>query len=190
MKLPTPSWLTLKQALAWLVDQDVPDLDAKAALQLAFRNSDIRTRGNFGSPTSQVDLYGDDWECAVVNWNLYNFPDRRRYPEATTDVDNIHVSRDDLFKWLYAEAPKPKPINQTASSNRRGRKTKFDWESFYIEIAVRADSINGLPESQADLVGDMASWCEENWEEPPGDSSLKSKISPIYNHPNKRRESQ
>jgi hypothetical protein len=67
----------------------------------------------------------------------------------------------------------------------RGRPRKYDWDSFYVEIAVLAD-LDGMPETQADLERLMADWCNENWEDQPSESMVRSKISSIYNHPRKR----
>jgi hypothetical protein len=54
----------------------------------------------------------------------------------------------------------------------------------YAEIAVRAE-LDGLPDSQAELVDAMAQWWLNRGGEQPSESVLKEKIAPIYRHPRK-----
>ena len=69
--------------------------------------------------------------------------------------------------------------------SRRGRTREYDWDAFYAEIAVRAD-LDSLPETQAGLEKDMADWCSKSWDKTPSESTLRDKISPIYQRHRKR----
>jgi|GEM_PF-3708720 len=92
---------------------------------------------------------------------------------------NITVSTADLFKLL---APPPGTIVEEKSKG--GRPPKYKWEEFYTEIIVKAD-LDGLPETQADLVRDMRGWFIDKLDDCPADSVLKERIAPIYKHPRK-----
>ena len=187
MNLPPPSWLSLTEALDWLVEQGIPDAEAKSALLRAFRNGEIQTRGRskkYIGHNNQIDLLGSTWDRAEIRWATNVFLTPGRYSE-TNDFSDVDVSRSDLSGWFGGDDIEPDSINPTAPTKRGGGpRLKYDWESFYIEVAVRA-GLDGLPEFQAELVVGMAQWCEEAWGEQPSDSMLKLKLSPLYNHPRK-----
>lgn len=66
------------------------------------------------------------------------------------------------------------------TSNKRGPKPQFDWEKFYIEIIRIANEPDGLPESPAELIKIMEEWCDNNWPNSPGETSMKNKIYAVY----------
>jgi hypothetical protein len=78
----------------------------------------------------------------------------------------------------------PPQVGLSKPRNRSGRKPEYDWEGFYVEIAVIAD-LDGLPDTQAHLTDRMRHWCSEEWDKVPSESRLKEKISRIYNHKRK-----
>ncbi len=61
----------------------------------------------------------------------------------------------------------------------RGRPPKYLWDDFWREV-VRIADLDGLPETQAELEEVMAQWCEDNWNEQPGTSTIREKIAPCY----------
>lgn len=63
----------------------------------------------------------------------------------------------------------------------------YDAEAFYVEVVIRADSPDGLPESRAEMERDMAEWCKETWGRSPGKTWLKIRLRPIYDHPGKHK---
>lgn len=75
------------------------------------------------------------------------------------------------------------------SGTKGGRPEQYDWNEFWVEVAMVADTPDGLPDSQADLVRHMADWCETNWGEQPSDSTLKSRLKPLYDKRKARRPS-
>ena len=95
---------------------------------------------------------------------------------------NITVSTADLFR--ISPPPPGVTVKQTP---RGGRLPKYRWDEFFAEVIVRAD-LDGLPETQAELVGKMAEWCLEKWGEQPADSVLKERIAPIYRHSRKAKK--
>ncbi|CTQ55390.1 hypothetical protein LP7551_03933 [Roseibium album] len=69
--------------------------------------------------------------------------------------------------------------NQT---NRGGRPIEYDWELFHLEIIGIANTPDGLPERQADLVRRMLQWFLNTQGAEPAESAVKSKISKIYKY--------
>ena len=51
-----------------------------------------------------------------------------------------------------------------------------------MEIIRRANAVDGLPEKQAELVGEMMGWFSENYDTEPAVSSVKQRISKIYKY--------
>jgi len=105
-----------------------------------------------------------------INWSDLQrfFPDRK---------DTDRQDRDDSLGHLTKSfSTKPE---------RRGRKAKYDWETFLTELIVRAD-LDGIPDKQADLEKDMAEWCLDKWGEEPSTSMIRKRISKIYNHYRKK----
>ena len=77
-----------------------------------------------------------------------------------------------------------RPAEDTAFSGHakpvRGRPAKWDWNLINTEIVVLANSIDGLPKSQAELESWVAGKCQELFGMEPGVSTIRSKIAPIY----------
>jgi len=95
-----------------------------------------------------------------------------------------------LFNTLMPDQPEspppvPEPLasgepDSPASKKQGGRPPEYDWNAFTIEI-IRVADLDGLPEKQVDLIGDMLQWCENTWGRQPAESSVKDRISRIYN---------
>tara|TARA_R110002020_G_scaffold56074_35_gene155387 strand:+ start:4384 stop:5019 length:636 start_codon:yes stop_codon:yes gene_type:complete len=75
-------------------------------------------------------------------------------------------------------APIPDPI----AKGKGGRPQEYDWDSFTSEIVRRANSPDGLPERQADLIRDMLQWFRDTFDMEPAESSVKARISKIYRY--------
>ncbi len=190
-KLPVPSWLTLPEALVWLTERGIPEDDAKTHLPRAIRDGHIRSRGRskkFTGHTTKKLLHEVAWQGAAIDWkgNWFAIPDDRGY---AIDFDLVDVSTDDISRWIglddkqqHVEAESEVSVPQQIA---RIRAPKYDWDTFFAEIAVRAD-LDGLPGTQADLERDMAGWCLEHWGEQPSESTIRSKVSGIYRHPRRR----
>ena len=125
------------------------------------------------------------WEWDLVDWNNYCLNSPYGLGVAARFL-TVSVPTKELFEIFPAPADEKSQEADTSSLSRRGPKPKYDWNAFYAEIAVRAD-LDGLPETAAELLRDMAEWCMNEWGENgvPGETMLKEKISPIYRHPRK-----
>lgn len=88
-----------------------------------------------------------------------------------------------LFDTLAAkDLPTDEGDKKTPDKNRGGRPTEWDWDAFICEIIRKANSPDGLPEKQADLVRDMLEWFMHTYKKEPAESSVKSRISNIYKY--------
>lgn len=182
-KLPGPSWLTLSETIAWLAERKISEVEAKSNLPRAFRDGHIDTRGRSREYTGhdiQAALQGINWDRANINWEDSSFEIPSSRSTWSHRITDVAVARDDLSRWIgegEEGGSKTVPVKKTG-----GRKLKYPWDEFYVEIAVRAD-LDNLPETQAELEKDMATWCSETWEKKPAESTIREKISPIYLHP-------
>ena len=75
-----------------------------------------------------------------------------------------------------SEATPPPPA---ASVERRGAKPKFDWDEFWVEV-IRIIRDEGLPVTQAELERRMLEWCADEWDEEPGLSSVRKRLTKVY----------
>ena len=75
----------------------------------------------------------------------------------------------------------PKSENDRPSKSKGGRPREYDWDALTIEIIRIANSPDGLPETQSELIERLLQWCENAWGKQPADSSVKSRVSKIYN---------
>ena len=89
----------------------------------------------------------------------------------------IEVKYSDLMKWLRPDGPA-----KARDYNKRGPKDKYDWERFWIEVALIANTPNGLPEKQADFERMVADW---DWfvsktGDSPSESAIRGKAGRLY----------
>ena len=66
--------------------------------------------------------------------------------------------------------------------NRGGRPPEYDWDKFTLEIIRRANTPDGLPTTQAELIRDMLEWFTASEGKEPAESAVKSRISKIYRY--------
>jgi hypothetical protein len=76
-------------------------------------------------------------------------------------------------------SPPPEQV-QPREPQRRGRKPKYDWESFQHEITRIANTPDGLPEFQSELEEMMADWCLSTWGKEPAESTIRSHVTTVY----------
>jgi hypothetical protein len=191
-KLPRPSWLTLPETLDWLEESGISKSDAKLHLPRAFRDSDIKTRGrsdSYNGHDTKTGLHEVIWDQAEVDWeeNSFTIP----FPDFFVDhlITDVDVYLEDLFRWIGESETQHTNLNTTLDTagqpRKRGPSFKYDWDSFNVEVVVMAD-LDSLPDTQSELEKVMAQWCEDNWGEQPSESTIRSKVAPIYNHPRKQ----
>lgn len=75
-----------------------------------------------------------------------------------------------------------KIVQPESLASRGGRPPEYDWDSFMLEIIRRANTPDGLPDSQAELVRDMLQWFTDTFGSEPADSSVKLRTSKIYKY--------
>jgi hypothetical protein len=83
------------------------------------------------------------------------------------------------YPIVVAMAEEAAAIPAEATKDPRGRKG-YDWDPFWREVTRIADSLDGLPETQAELETIMSKWCEEAWGKEPAPSTVRERLSPIY----------
>ena len=72
---------------------------------------------------------------------------------------------------------------QTTPARRRGRRPKYDWAAFHVEIARRVGKDpDGFPVIKADLEEEMTKWCVKTWGEnnTPAESTIRLQLSEYY----------
>jgi hypothetical protein len=79
-----------------------------------------------------------------------------------------------LFDTLLPSA------TEIPARNKGGRPPEYDWDAFTVEI-IRIADLDSLPETQSELISKMLEWCERTWGKQPAESSVKARISRIYN---------
>lgn len=75
----------------------------------------------------------------------------------------------------------PESESALPAKSKGGRPREYDWDALTIEIIRIANSPDGLPETQAELIEQLLQWCENTWGKQPAESSVKSRISKIFN---------
>jgi hypothetical protein len=63
--------------------------------------------------------------------------------------------------------------------NRRGAPSKYDWDDIWVELCAMI-FLEGIPETQAELVQHVAAWLEAQGKRVPDDSTIKKKIKPLW----------
>jgi hypothetical protein len=114
------------------------------------------------------------------------------------DYSKSFVTRNDLIVLASSKGQRPAflfdilmpdiggeelPESESAlpAKSKGGRPRKYDWDALTIEIIRIANSPDGLPESQAELIEQLLQWCENTWGKQPAESSVKSRVSKIFN---------
>lgn len=125
--------------------------------------------------------------------------------EFSTLIDRDELKRFSEFKKVYpaflfdtvagsttAEGTSPEPQKTSSSANsatdiddedaiKRGRPAEHDWDSMYGEI-VRIADMDGLPGTQGELKDILLVWFSENYGIEPGESTIRRRLKPIYEH--------
>jgi hypothetical protein len=120
-----------------------------------------------------VSIPPDLWNPLLYDWNedLLHTP---MLAPTHAAFNRVCVKTQQLARILRDEID-----GGTSLTAPRRRGASYKWEDFTAEIVSIANHPDGLPETQADLVDRMASWCLERWGKQPAESMLKAKISAI-----------
>ena len=149
--------------------------DAHAILQ-ALTGAIVSGTLQADSSRNALRAMGDFRRSLVAREDLRAFAERKRQHPA--------FLFDTLLSEAESEGMKPQSLpreDADSGKSRGGRPQEYDWDAFTIEIIRLANTPDGLPPKQADLIGQMLQWCENQWEKQPAESSVKSRISRIYN---------
>jgi hypothetical protein len=167
MKLPKKKWLSPEEATSLIAQKYACSTEeALDALIFAARDKEVDARAATSGATGNA---------ALLNKDVFN----RSGPERDARGDwqtPWEVRRDSILHWLQVQ------LELKLSANRKGiggRPTKWDWEEFWLEIC-RYVHVEGLPETQADLVETMQQWFVDDQGNHPADSEIKKRISKVF----------
>ena len=125
--------------------------------------------------TNALTLIGDHSKTIVTREALRAFAESKNQRPAflfdTLLPQEVEHGEDDSD-----DSPEPPQIPRS----RGGRPLEYDWDAFTIEI-IRIADMDSLPEKQSELKEQLLQWCEDTWGKQPAESSVKSRISNIYN---------
>jgi hypothetical protein len=124
------------------------------------------------------------WSSCEIDW------EKCLAKGETAGYESILVKTDDLFRVF------PLPASQDATGvrkignylvaseqyvgpSRKGRPPIVPWDDFHLELARRVVAVT-LPEKQEAGIEDMQIWCEKQWGDKPGRSTMLQKIAPYY----------
>ncbi|MDG2204090.1 MAG: hypothetical protein P8M79_02425 [Alphaproteobacteria bacterium] len=130
--------------------------------------------GNLPADTSAnaMAMIGDHAKSSVTREALQAFAEEKdQHPAFLFDTLLPESAAGDSETGV--DAP-PRP-------SRGGRPPEYDWDGLIIEIIRIADTPDGLPEKQSELIGELLQWCENTWGVQPAESSVKAKVSSVYN---------
>lgn len=165
-QLDPPEFVAVKQMLAGAIigGQLIAD-DSRNALNLIGKHDDsLVKRADLEAFAKSRDLFP-----AFLFDTLAPFPEK--------------VFRSNVTAATPTVAPIPVP----PPPNKGGRPAEYDWDSFTMEIIHRANTPDGLPDTQAELTREMLSWFSDTCGHEPAESSVKVRISKIYSYLASRR---
>jgi hypothetical protein len=131
------------------------------------------------SSLNALKIIGDFSKSVVTKTELQNFA--RSKGQFPAFLFNTLMPDQPHSLHPVPEPPVSEAPDSPASKNKGGRPSEYDWDTFTIEIIRVASSLDGLPDTQAELIRQMLQWCENTWGRQPAESSVKGKISRIYN---------
>jgi len=68
---------------------------------------------------------------------------------------------------------------EAVDGNRRGAPSRYQWDDIWVELCAMI-FLDGLPETQIELVQHIARWLEAQGKPVPDDSTIKKKIKPLW----------
>jgi hypothetical protein len=114
-----------------------------------------------------------------------NIRDMSKVLVERTDLQTFARERELFPRFLFdtmATFDGPVVRNYAELKNRGGRPPEYDWDTFIFEIIRRANTPDGLPEKQADLIKSMLLWFQETYGREPAESAVKDRVSKIYRY--------
>lgn len=131
-------------------------IDMEPALIAGLRDGDVRSRRE----DNGAELDPAFWSAGKARWEA-------------DPMLLVEIHRKSLDTWLSSGAA-------TTTGARPGRRTEYDWEGFWIEIAAIANHPDGLPETRAALCNHMEQWFEDQIGTSPSRSLIEERVSKLY----------
>jgi hypothetical protein len=91
---------------------------------------------------------------------------------------DLVIAHDELIRFEKAN-PELACQAEQEDGNRRGAPSRYEWDDIWVELCAII-FLDGLPETQAELVQHIASWLEAKGKPVPDDSTIKKKIRPLW----------
>ncbi len=127
------------------------------------------------------EIPADNNRAVVQKMRFYGLVyDEVYFRDACVEVRVYLASR-----FVRVDTVTPMPVSPDGaekdqhSAERRGRKPKYDWDGFWIEIC-RLCREGKLPAIQADLEKAMLVWFSETRDQYPGNSTVRAKVSRFW----------
>jgi hypothetical protein len=155
--MSTPEWLSHNDAIIRISLRGISATDARSGIDSAVRTGAIKTR-QVGRTQVRMDMNGN-----LLSTNYH------RNPEA------FEINRADLDFWFGR-------TRGEFGKNKGGKPPKYDWKEFDFEIVRIANQPDGLPDRPATLIKKMLQWTSDNWQESPGETVVKGRISDLYSY--------
>lgn len=152
---------TLSEALALSGIGEAQLLDALLA-------GHVKSQARLGIETVQIPA--DEWLRADIHW-----ASSRVYTEGGLWLYDAAVEIDQqTLLDHFGSAPE-----REAPKNVGGRPPKWDWEQFWLELCARLHD-EGLPETQAEMVGRIEQWFVDHRGDHPAESEIKRRVSKLW----------
>lgn len=145
------------------------------------------------SAANALSSIGDYSKSLVSRHDLKTYAEKRKlYPAFLFDTLAPFGKAETLQSSPTWHRPEPvaTPVATNADRKVGGRPPTYDWDSFILEVICRANSLDGLPVTQAELIRDMLQWFLDTYGVEPAESAVKQRISKIYNYRKKAKNLQ
>ena len=93
-------------------------------------------------------------------------------------TSDLVISHEELIRFEKAN-PALASQAEAEDGNRRGAPSRYQWDDIWVELCAMI-FLDGLPETQAELVQHIAHWLEAQGKPVPDDSTIKKKIKPLW----------
>ena len=97
----------------------------------------------------------------------------------TTDSAVPHCRETRLPEDQWSRSVTHSFFKRAEDGNRRGAPSRYQWDDIWVELCAMI-FLDGLPETQAELVQHIARWLESRGKPVPDDSTIKKKIKPLW----------
>ena len=199
------AWVALSELLQTVQGvTGIPPKDASSLLRPQLEMCAVRA-AVLGAPevlsgemseTSFIDVFNEprwlspaDW--LLVQWDTGRLHDHQVYilradVMAVLDPSQFSGSPD----WRDNRGPQGEvtsagPVGAASlKSNSKhivgGRPAKYDWEAFWIEVALYADLNDLKPEYRSELQSHMRDWCDKTWVSAPDDATIRARLQRLF----------